>query len=266
MRGIPARFAAIAAIALAAVAVVLLLTGGDDDYEVTAEFQNASQLVTGNAVMVGGLQTGTVKSIELGDDGQALVSFTVSDEFAPLPRGTIAAVRQGSLSSVAGRQLQLTLPPSNEGEGEIPDGGALTQAETVSAVDLDEVFNTLDTKTVKDFKAVIKGFRDSYEGVAAQANRGYRYANPFLSTSRRVFAELSRDTRAFEQLIVDTAKLSGLLAQGATTSPPSSETPPARSARSAASAPRSPRRSHSCRRSCGPRTRPSSTCGRRSPT
>ena len=212
LRGIPARFAAIAAITLAAVAVVLLLTGGDDDYEVTAEFQNASQLVTGNAVMVGGLQTGTVKSIELGDDGQALVSFTVSDEFAPLPRGTIAAVRQGSLSSVAGRQLQLTLPPSNEGQGEIEDGGALTQAETVSAVDLDEVFNTLDTKTVKDFKAVIKGFRDSYEGVAKQANRGYRYANPFLSTSRRVFAELSRDTRAFEQLIVDTAKLSGLLA------------------------------------------------------
>ena len=190
----------------------MLLTGGDDDYKVTAEFQNASQLVTGNAVMVGGLSAGTVKEIELGDDGEALVTFTVSDEFAPLPRGTIASVRQGSLSSVAGRQLQRTLPPSNEGAGEIADGGTLSQAETVSAVDLDEVFNTLDKKTVKDFKAVIKGFRDSYEGVAAQANSGYRYANPFLSTSRRVFAELSRDTRAFEQLIVDTAKLSGLLA------------------------------------------------------
>ena len=60
---------------------------------------------------------------------------------------------------------------------------------------------------------MIKGFRDCYEGVAKQANRGFHYANPFLSTSRRVFAELTRDTRAFESLIVDTAKLSGLLAE-----------------------------------------------------
>ena len=137
----------------------------------------------------------------------------VDDEFAPLPRGTVATVRQNSLSSVAGRQVQLTLPPASEQTEEIEDGGTLTQQETVSAVDLDEVFNTLDTKTVKDFKRVIKGFRDSYEGVSKQANEGFRYSNPFLSTSRRVFGELTRDTRAFESLIVDTAKLSGLLAE-----------------------------------------------------
>ena len=45
---------------------------------------------------------------------------------------------------------------------------------------------------------MIKGFRDSYEGVAEQANRGFHYLNPFLSTSRRVFSELTCDTRAFE--------------------------------------------------------------------
>ena len=214
MRGSSAagRIAAVVAIAIAAVALIMLLRNGGEDYRVTAEFQNASQLVNGNEVLIGGLSAGLVKEIELGDDGQALVTFTVDDEFAPLPRGTVATIRQGSLSSVAGRQVHLTLPPAGEAEGEIDDGGTLSQSETVSAVDLDEVFNTLDTKTVKDFKRVIKGFRDSYEGVAEQANRGFHYANPFLSTSRRVFAELTRDTRAFESLIVDTAKLSGLLA------------------------------------------------------
>jgi phospholipid/cholesterol/gamma-HCH transport system substrate-binding protein len=209
------RIVAVLAIAVAAVVVVLLLRNGGEDYRVTAEFQNASQLVNGNEVVIGGNRAGLVKEIELGDEGQALVTFTVDEEFAPLPRGTIATVRQGSLSSVAGRRVELTLPPAGDGEGEIEDGGSLSQAETVSAVDLDEVFNTLDTKTVKDFKRVIKGFRDSYEGVAKQANRGFHYANPFLSTSRRVFAELTRDTRAFEQLIVDGAKLSGLLSERA---------------------------------------------------
>lgn len=207
------RLTAIVAVAIAAVAVVLLLTGGEESYEVTAEFENASQLVPGNQIMIGGTPAGSISEIELGDQGQALVTFSVDEEFAPLSRGTTATVRQGSLSSIAGRQIELTLPPSSEAGDEIEDGGLMTQAETVSTVDLDEIFNTLDTRTVKDFKRVIKGFRDSYEGVAKQANRGFRYANPFLSTSRRLFGELTRDTRAFEQLIVDTASLSGALAE-----------------------------------------------------
>jgi phospholipid/cholesterol/gamma-HCH transport system substrate-binding protein len=205
----------VAILAIVAVAVFLVMfVGGDDEYEITAEFQNASQLVPGNQVMVGGLAAGSVKEIGLGEDGQAVVSFTVNEDFAPLPRGTTATVRQGSLSSVAGRQVQLTLPAEGSDDaGEIEDGGTMTQAETVSAVDLDEIFNTLDVKTVKDFKEVITGFRDSYEGVTKQANEGARYFSPFLSSSRRVFSELTRDQGAFESLIVDAASLSGLLAE-----------------------------------------------------
>jgi phospholipid/cholesterol/gamma-HCH transport system substrate-binding protein len=120
----------------------------------------------------------------------------------------------GSLSSVAGRQVQLTLPPEGSDiQGEIEDGGTMTQAETVSAVDLDQIFNTLDVETVKDFKEVITGFRDSYEGVTKQANEGARYFNPLLSTSRRVFGELNRNPENLESLIVDTASLSALLAE-----------------------------------------------------
>ena len=191
-----------------------MFVGGDDEYEITAEFQNASQLVPGNQVMVGGLAAGSVKEIGLGDDGEAEVKITVSEDFAPLPRGTTATIRQGSLSSVAGRQVQLTLPPEGtDDSGEIEDGGTMTQSETVSAVDLDQIFNTLDVKTVKDFKEVITGFRDSYEGVTKQANEGARYFNPLLSTSRRVFGELNRSPEDLESLIVDTAGLSALLAE-----------------------------------------------------
>jgi phospholipid/cholesterol/gamma-HCH transport system substrate-binding protein len=202
-------------LAIVAVAVALVMfVGGDDEYEVTAEFQNASQLVTGNEVTVGGLAAGSVKEIELGPEGEALVTFTVNEDFAPLPRGTTATIRQGSLSSVAGRQVQLTLPPDGGPEdGEIEDGGTMTQSETVSAVDLDEIFNTLDVETVKDFKEVITGFRDSYEGVTKQANEGARYFNPLLSSSRRVFSELTREPGALEDLVVNAASLSDLLAE-----------------------------------------------------
>jgi phospholipid/cholesterol/gamma-HCH transport system substrate-binding protein len=211
----PARKALyVAAIALAAFAGWMILTS-DSEYVVTGEFENASQLVPGNEVVVGGVPVGTVKTIELGPNGTALVSFTVGEEHAPLHRGTVATVRSYSLSGLANRQVQLTLPPDSRAGEVIESDGTLTQSETVSEVDLDEVFNTLDKQTVADFKRVIKGFELSYDGVGKQANEGFKYANPFLSTSRGLFAELTYDERALENLIVDTSKLSGALAQRA---------------------------------------------------
>jgi phospholipid/cholesterol/gamma-HCH transport system substrate-binding protein len=192
--------------------VVLLLSGNGEPYKVTAEFENASQLVTGNEVVVGGTAVGSVETIELGPNGQALVTFSLDDGYTPLREGTHATVRSFSLSGIANRQIQLTLPPDGEGGAEIPDGGTLTQADTTSAVDLDHIFNMLDDETVADLKKVIRGFALSGEGVGEQANRGFYYLNPFLSTSRRLFAELTRDERALEQLIVDGSQLSGALA------------------------------------------------------
>ena len=70
----------------------------------------------------------------------------------------MATIRSPSLSQIAGRQVQLTLPVDSRGGEEIESGGTLSQSETVSAVDLDQLFNTLDPDTIKDFKHVIQGF------------------------------------------------------------------------------------------------------------
>jgi phospholipid/cholesterol/gamma-HCH transport system substrate-binding protein len=205
---------ALAAAALLAVgALVTWVLFFGDEYTVTAEFENASQLVGGEQVLIGGTPVGSVKDISLGRDGQAQVEFSVEDGSAPLPEGTVATIRSFSLSGVANRQVQLTLPPAGADGAEIEDGSTIDQSQTVSEVDLDEVFNTLNDRTVKNLKKVIRGFEVSYDGVAKQANRGFRYLNPFLSSSRRLFAELTFDERTFERLIVDSSRLSGALAQ-----------------------------------------------------
>ena len=54
----------------------------------------------------------------------------------------------------------------------------MSRAETISEVDLDELFNTLDPKTVADFKKVIKGFATSYDGVGAAGQRGLQVPEP----------------------------------------------------------------------------------------
>jgi phospholipid/cholesterol/gamma-HCH transport system substrate-binding protein len=189
----------------------VMLIGGSGAYAVTAQFQNASQLVKGNQVEVGGVAAGTVKDIALGENGEALVKMEINNRYAPLHRGTQAVVRSQSLSGIANRYVELNMPAATRTGPEIPDGGALSQTETVSEVDLDQLFNTFDKATIRNFKNVITGFAVAYDGVGKQTNAGFRYANPLLSTSRRVFAALNSDQRRLESLIVDAAALTSAL-------------------------------------------------------
>ena len=210
------RLVAVSALIAFVVALVSLLGGdGGAEYEVTAEFDNASQLVGGEDVVVGGVPVGSVKRIELGDDGLALVTFSVDEPLAPLPASTEATVRSTSLASVANRRVELELPDGPAGARTLADGGLIPRAQTVSEVDLDEVFNTLDPGTLADLRRVIKGLDRSGRGVGAQANRGHEYLNPLLSRSRRVLSELGSDRRVLEQLLADTSRLSGTLAERA---------------------------------------------------
>ena len=217
------RIAAIVALVGAAIVVLMLVLGGGGAYTVTGKFENASQLVPGNTVNVAGVAAGSVKEITLADDGQALVKMEISDEYAPLRQGTHATIRSQSLSGIANRYVDLALPPADPSddaargiEGSEPatidDGGTIDQLNTTSEVDLDQLFNTLDEDTVASLKSVIKGFAVSYDGVGPQANKGFYYLNPFLSTSRRVFSELNSDEADLDSLLVDSASLTEALA------------------------------------------------------
>jgi phospholipid/cholesterol/gamma-HCH transport system substrate-binding protein len=209
------RVAAVLALIGAVVVVLLLVVGGGSSYKVTAEFENASQLVTGNTVNVAGAQVGSIKKISLSDNGQALVEMEISDDaYSPLPQGTQATIRSQSLSGIANRYIDLALPIHPDGQT-IKSGGEITQVDTTSEVDLDQLFNTLNEPTIEGLKRTIRGFARAYQGVGPQANLGFHYLNPFLSTSRRVFAELNSDQANLEGLVVDAAGLTSTLDQKA---------------------------------------------------
>ena len=176
------------------------MLGGSGGYNVSARFQNASQLVPGNEVRIGGVTVGSVESLELTPDGQAEVELTVEDDHAPLERGTRAVIRQTSLSGIANRYVDLQLPAGSSG-GEIPAD------ETKAAVEIDQLFSTLDAKTRRRLQAFLKGSARMWRGKGKQANRGYRYLNPALSASRRLFEEATADTAALESFVTDSAQL-----------------------------------------------------------
>jgi phospholipid/cholesterol/gamma-HCH transport system substrate-binding protein len=201
-----ARVAAVVAVGIAAAfAVVVLLDSASGDYTVKARFQNASQLVKGNLVQVSGMRAGTVQSISLTPDGQAELTLKIDEKYAPLRRGTHATVRQASLSGVANRYVDLRMPGAKEPA--IPDGGTIGQDSTTTAVDLDQIFNTLDEPTRKDLQKVLKGSAALHENRGEQMNEGLLYLNPSLSASSRLFRELNADSKLLERFVVSSSSL-----------------------------------------------------------
>jgi phospholipid/cholesterol/gamma-HCH transport system substrate-binding protein len=200
------RAAALAAVLVVAIVVaVLLLRSPGGDYKVKARFQNAAQLVKGNLVQTGGAPIGTVETIDLTPDGQAEVTMKIKDDFVPLRRGTLATIRQASLSGVANRYIDLRMAPQS-GE-KIPSGGVIEQDSTTTAVDLDALFNTFDPQTRKALSGVIRGSAAQVKGKGKQFNEGIAYLNPSLAASSRLFRELNRDTPLLERFIVSSSQL-----------------------------------------------------------
>jgi phospholipid/cholesterol/gamma-HCH transport system substrate-binding protein len=212
---IAGRIAALGAVAAAIVVVALLLFNGGGGYKVDAVFLNAGQLVNGNQVTIGGTPAGSVGKIKITDDGRAQVTLTVDDRYTPLPVGTRAVIRQSSQSSIAGRYVELQLPPENERRGKktIPDGGKIDATKTTTTVELDQLFNTLDPPTRSAIEDFFKNSRDQFKGKEEQQRATYRYLNPALSTSSRLFNELNRDSPLLANFLQDSSELVTALAE-----------------------------------------------------
>lgn len=187
-----------------------MVTRGDD-YRVQAVFDNASQLVPGNEVLIGGHSAGLVKDISLARDGRAIVEMSVDGRFAPLRQGTDAIVRQTSLSGVANRYVSIHPGPDNAAE--IKSGGLIETDRTTAHVDLDQLFNTFDEKTVKGLRGLVRGAAKQWQFRGKEANRGYRYLAPALSSTSEMMDQLGGDEELLTKFVVDSSKAVSALAE-----------------------------------------------------
>jgi phospholipid/cholesterol/gamma-HCH transport system substrate-binding protein len=197
-------------VGLAALAVVVL--GGPKPYVVHARFISASQMVKGGEVKIAGERVGTVGAVRLTPDWHAELTLKIDPGHAPLRVGTVASVRQVSLSGVANRYVDLQLPSGTE-QRTIADGGTIGERDTNSAVDIDQLFNLLRPRERQGLQRVIRGFGTSIRGRSAQANMGFRYLDPNLSTSSRLFDELTRDRPALSRFVLDSSRLATHVAE-----------------------------------------------------
>ncbi len=203
----PARIAAVAAVLVAFAVVVVLLFGGGGGYKYTLLFQTGGQLVPGNEVLTAGQRVGMIDSIDLTDDNQAAVRVTMDE---PLREGTTAVIRQTSLSGVANRYISLT--PGANNLPEIEPKSTITGEDTTSPVDIDQLFNIFRPRERAALQKFIEGNATVYAGKGELANRAYKFLNPSLSTSAKLFQELSTDSVSLSRFLVSGSQTFGALA------------------------------------------------------
>jgi phospholipid/cholesterol/gamma-HCH transport system substrate-binding protein len=205
------RVAAVAAVAIVVVAVVVIVFTGGSSYKIHAIFENASQIVSGDEVQASGNTIGTVSGITLTPHGEADVTLSINNkDYEPLRKGTIATVREESLTAIANRYVDLRLGGANEPA--IRDGGTIPSQDTNSEVDLDQLFNTFTPATRKALQNVIQGSAKSLNYRGNEAQQAYAYLNPAIASSALLFRELNRDSPNFTNFVTKTGNLLGDIA------------------------------------------------------
>jgi phospholipid/cholesterol/gamma-HCH transport system substrate-binding protein len=203
------RIAGIAALILIAVAIiVLLLSSGGNSNHYKLLFETGGQLVKGNQVMIGGVPVGSVDDVKLIDSGQAEVDISVDRR---LHDGTSAIIRATSLSGIANRYVSLQPGPDNAPE--LRQNETITEVDTTSPVDLDQLFNTLREPERQALRNIIQGSATVYAGKGPEANRTYKYLSPSLVATDRVLQELSRDEGTLTNFLVNGASVLSAVAE-----------------------------------------------------
>jgi phospholipid/cholesterol/gamma-HCH transport system substrate-binding protein len=212
-RGAVVRMLSVVALVAGATFVAVLVIGhSSTDYRLKVVLTNASQLVKGNRVSVGGVPVGTVADISLDDRNRAVVEIKITDgELAPLHEGTRAVVRATSLSGVANRYVALE-PGPNDADT-IPDGGTIPEERTQASVNLDEILNSLDLQTRRGLSTFVRSSAEQYAGAEKAANAGLEALNPALSQAAATSAEIDRDEDALTKAIVESAAVVSAIAE-----------------------------------------------------
>jgi phospholipid/cholesterol/gamma-HCH transport system substrate-binding protein len=201
------RVAAFAAVVVAVVAVAVIVFSSGTTYRVHAIFQNASQIVSGDQVEVAGTPIGTVSNMALTRNGEADLTLNITaSNYDPLRRGTQATIRELSLSGIASRYVDIR--PGPVANAPIKPNGAIPTTDTTSAVDLDQIFNTLNGPTLKGLQDVFQGSASQYKRSGRLAQAALQYLNPAVAASSMLFRELNRnDGSDFTHFVVKTSKL-----------------------------------------------------------
>jgi virulence factor Mce-like protein len=186
-------------------------------YELRADVPNASNLVVGNEVRIGGTRVGTVDAITpvARRDGSvvARLGLKLDTTIEPLPVDSTVIIRPRSALGL--KYVQVTRGQSSRG---FEDGATIpVRQATPAPVELDEVLNTFDDRTRAAGRTTIDELGTAFAGRGADLNRAIAVFNPLLLDLVPVMQNLSDPRTRLSRTVRALGRTAAIVAPAAQT-------------------------------------------------
>jgi phospholipid/cholesterol/gamma-HCH transport system substrate-binding protein len=185
--------AVVAALVAAGFAVT---NSGTKDVPVTVLFADASPLIPGNVVRMDGIEVGQIKSIGL-QNGQAAVRMRLKPSVLPLHTDASAKIRPVTL--LGERFIDL-----NRGSASAPamsEPRVISARRTSSAVDLDQVLDSLDDPTSTALAALVTTLGEGANGQGGDIDQAIRALAPAMQDTQQLGTVLDQQNAVLAQLV-----------------------------------------------------------------
>ncbi len=134
-------------------------------YELNATFSNAANISKNSPVRIAGVDVGKV--IKTGADGDATtVTFTVSGSGRPIHEDAYAVIKPRIFLE---GNFFIELDPGSPSAPEMDSGGTIPVSRTSTAVQIDEIFTSLQSPVRADFSRALEGFGTALSHVPTAA-------------------------------------------------------------------------------------------------
>lgn len=201
--GLPAGVRTAPVLGVTAAAVLAMTTGFsaqrgqvDEALDLTAVFTDASALIPGNEVKIGGVTAGKVDAIEL-VDGKAHMRFTVAPEFLPVHQDATAFIKPVSLLG----ERYVDLDPGSAAAPPLSDGAVLQPGQTGRLADLDEVLDVVDKPTGEALAATLTTLGLGVRGAGEAADAAVKQLPVTLLDADRLVRILREQNSTLAELV-----------------------------------------------------------------
>jgi virulence factor Mce-like protein len=186
-------------------------------YDLGADLPNASQLVAGNEVRIGGFRVGVVDTItpRRRADGStyATIHMKLQTDVKPLPIDSKLIVR--SRSALGLKYVEIT--PGSAGKGFRAGATVPLANATPTPVEIDQVLNTFDLKTRIGARKSLVGLGNGFAGRGADLNEAIGLLPPLLTNLEPVAVNLSDPRTQLARLFPSLERAARIVAPAAQT-------------------------------------------------
>ncbi|HEY4825338.1 MAG TPA: MlaD family protein, partial [Solirubrobacteraceae bacterium] len=163
---------------------------GPRGYEISAEFNQATELGSQADVRISGVDVGKVIGVSLDrKTGLTRAVMEIDPQFAPRPADTRAILRQKTLLG----ETYVELSPGSQSGRKLPDGAMLPRGQIAPTVQLDQILSTFDPATRQAFETWMQQDGIALTNRGEDLNEALAELYPFATNVDSVLAVLNRD-------------------------------------------------------------------------